>query len=85
VDAGRRDRCGGVKIGAVEPRCLVPALLERVERESCRFFCPGLADEFVRCEALERLEPFGEVVGGNEVGQMAAQLVMGFVSARPCT
>src|ERR1051325_11034379 len=58
-------------------------LLERVKGESVRLCCPGLADEFVGGEAFEGLEPPGEVVGGNEVCQMAAELVVGFIMETP--
>jgi hypothetical protein len=36
--------------------------MERIERESLGFFCPGLADRFVRCETFEGLEALGEVL-----------------------
>ena len=38
-----------------------------------------LADVFVGRQAFQGLEPAGEVVGRDEVGEMAAQLVVGFV------
>ena len=51
-------------------------LLERIEPEGFRFFCPLLADELVRREALEGLEPAAKVVGGDEVGEAQAELVV---------
>src|SRR5260370_41387918 len=50
-----------------------------IEDESTRLFCPCLADVFVGCQALQGLEPASKVVGGDEVGEVAAQLVVGFI------
>ena len=50
--------------------------MERIEGESCWLFRPDLADVHVTREGLEA---FGEVVGGNEVGEMAAKLIVGLV------
>jgi hypothetical protein len=38
-----------------------------IESKSIGIVLPGFADVLVGCEALEGLEPFGEVVGGDEV------------------
>ena len=38
-------------------------LLERIDREAFGIGSPGFANELVRGEALERLEPPTEVVG----------------------
>ena len=46
--------------------------MDWVEDESIRLRCPCLADVFVRCEASEGLEPAAEVVGRDEVGEVAA-------------
>ena len=54
-------------------------MLERIEGEAVRLHCPELADVRVRRETFERLEALGEVVGGNEVPEVASKLVMGFV------
>ena len=40
--------------------------------------CPELADVLVGRETLEGLEALGEVVGCDEVGEMASKLIMGF-------
>lgn len=48
----------------------------RVEPESFWLGCPCFADVFVWREAPKRLEAPGEVVGRDEVGQMASQLVV---------
>jgi hypothetical protein len=40
---------------------------------------PGFADGFIWGEALERLEPAAEVVGGDEVGEVLAQLFVALV------
>ena len=46
--------------------------MERVEVESFGLFCPGFADELVGREAFEGLEPSGEVVGVDEVCEVAS-------------
>ena len=38
----------------------------------CGSFCPGLANELVRREAFESLEPFGKIVSAYEVREMTA-------------
>ena len=38
--------------------------------------CPSFADERVGREALQGLEPTSEVVGGHEVSEMRAQLIV---------
>ena len=55
-------------------------LLERVDFESMALGSPGIADEFVWGEASEGFEASGEVVGLDEVMQMGAQLLVGFVA-----
>ena len=47
-----------------------------IEYESVWFVSPAFADEFVRCEALECLEPSSEVVGVDEVTEMLPELVV---------
>lgn len=44
---------------------------------------PCLADELVGGDALERIEPAAEVVGGNDVGEMLAELVVALVVEAP--
>ena len=51
------------------------------ELESFGFDCPLLADELVGREALEGFEPASEIVGVEEVGEVAAQLVVVLVVA----
>ena len=53
--------------------------MERVERESFWLGCPGFADCFVGREAFEGLQLSAEVIGLDEVGEVPAELVMGFV------
>ena len=48
--------------------------MDRIEPEAFRFFCPLFADELVRREPLEGLEPAAEVVGGNEVIKVLSEL-----------
>ena len=54
-------------------------MLERLESEAVSFLRPELADVLVGPEVFERLETLGEVVGGDEIGEMVAKLVAGFV------
>lgn len=54
-------------------------MLQRIEGESVRFLCSELADVLVGREAFESLEASGEVVGRDEVGEMASKLIVGFV------
>src|SRR3954453_2197166 len=58
------------------PRCLVPAFGGAGRAEPFRLECPSFADELVGREALQGLEPAPEVVGGDEVSQVRAQLVV---------
>src|ERR1019366_5997439 len=53
--------------------------MERIERESFGLFCPELADIFVRREPLEGLQALGEIVGTDEVSEMAAKLVVSLI------
>ena len=41
--------------------------------------CPCFADEFVGREAFERLQTTGEVVGGDEVPEVASELIVALV------
>src|SRR3990167_67675 len=50
-----------------------------IESESIGLFRPGLTDVLVGGKAQEGLEPTGEVVGHDEVDEMAAQLLVGLV------
>lgn len=47
--------------------------------EPGRLVSPGFADGFVRCEAAQGFQTTGEVVGGDEVGEMLTQLIVAFV------
>lgn len=53
--------------------------MERVEGESVRLFCPGLADKLVEREAFERVEPAGEIVSCDEVCELGPQLIVRLV------
>src|SRR6266852_2141592 len=50
-----------------------------IEGEPIRLFCSRLADVFVWVEALQGLQPTSKVVGRYGVGEVAAQLLVGFV------
>jgi hypothetical protein len=50
-----------------------------IEPESFGLFCPAFADVFVRCEAFEGLEATTEVVGGDEVSEVLAKLIMALI------
>ena len=54
-------------------------MLERVDSEPFGLIRPGLADELVGREAFEGLETACEVVGCDEVGEVAAQRVVAVV------
>jgi hypothetical protein len=41
-------------------------VVDRIEPELIRVFCPAFADEFVRGQTSQRFEALGEVVGGQE-------------------
>lgn len=43
---------------------------------SLRLLCPCLADELVGRKAFQGLEPAGEVVGDDEVGEVLLKLVV---------
>ncbi|MBB4233063.1 hypothetical protein GGD56_006966 [Rhizobium mongolense] len=58
-------------------------LVERIEGEAFGLPRPCLADEFVRGEALKGLESAAEVVGGDKVGKMLAELFVVVVVAAP--
>ncbi len=58
-------------------------MLERIEGESFWLGSPGLADEFVWCEAFEGLQSLGEVIGLDEVGEMAAELLVVVIVKSP--
>jgi hypothetical protein len=47
--------------------------MDWLELESFGLDCPLLADELVGREAFEGFEPSSEIVGGEEVGEVAAQ------------
>ena len=53
--------------------------MDRIEPESFRLFCPDVAGVFVGREPFEGLEAPGEVVGGDEVAEVAAELVVAVV------
>jgi len=58
--------------------------MDRINPESFWIVCPCFADGFVGREALERRETLGEVIGGDEVGEVSAQLVVAFVMEAFC-
>src|SRR5271170_202482 len=50
--------------------------MDRIENKSIGFLLPAFADELVGCEATESLQTFGEVVSGDEVGEVCSELLM---------
>ena len=58
-------------------------MLERIDGEAFGAANPGFANELVGGEPLESLEPAAEVIGGDEVGEMLAELVMALVVEAP--
>ncbi len=54
-------------------------MVEWIEPELTRVFCPAFADVFVRCEAPQGFQPLGEVVGRQESGEVLAKLVVAVV------
>jgi hypothetical protein len=57
--------------------------VERVEGEALGLFCPGATDRFVGRQTTESLQPSGEVVGCNEVGQVLPKLGVALVVISP--
>jgi hypothetical protein len=55
-------------------------LTDGIERELLGRDCPSVADELAWGEAIEGLEPTGVVVGVDEVGEIAFDLVMRVVA-----
>lgn len=51
-----------------------------IEFESLGFFCPNGADVLVGCKSSEGLEPSSEVIGVDEVGEVLAEVLVGFVT-----
>jgi hypothetical protein len=47
--------------------------------EAHRLSSPDLANVFVRGSALQHLEALGEIVGGQKVGEVLAQLLVSVV------
>src|ERR1700730_15667045 len=68
-------RWGRIGILVVQSR----HFLERANCESLRLRSPGFADELIRGEASEGLKASGKVVGFDEVAQISAQFIVGFV------
>ena len=44
--------------------------MDRIEDEPVWIRSPDFGDVFVGCEAAERLEPAGGVIGSHEVGEV---------------
>ena len=54
-------------------------MLERVKFESFWLRSPAFGDVFVRCEALEGLQPPSVVVGIDEVGKVGLELLVSII------
>jgi hypothetical protein len=50
--------------------------MDWIEAEPFGLVCPDFADELIGCETFEGLEPAAEIVCGDKVGQMLAELVV---------
>src|SRR5918993_5905184 len=57
--------------------------MDRVEREPFRLGYPCFADEFVGGEATQALQPATEVVGADEVLEVAPELLVAVVMVTP--
>ena len=53
--------------------------MDRVDNESVWLGCPGFTDEFVSRETFEGLQAPSEVVGGDEIREVAAEMIMALV------
>ena len=53
--------------------------MDWIESKSLGFLLPASADEFIGSEVSESLQSFGEVVGSDEVAEVASQLLMAVV------
>ena len=53
----------------------------QIELESFRLGSPAFADELIRREAFERLEPSRIIVGVDDVTEVSAQLIMTVIVA----
>jgi hypothetical protein len=54
-------------------------MVKRIEPESLRLDAPYFANGRVGCEAIQGLEPSGEVAGAHEVSHMLPKLVIAVV------
>ena len=54
-------------------------MVEWIEPELLRVFCPAFADVFVRREPSQGFQPLGEVIGRQEIGEMIAKLIVIFI------
>ena len=63
------------------PKIIVQSqlVMEWIEPELIRVFCPAFADVFVRREASKGSQPLGEVVGGEESGEVVSKLIVAVV------
>lgn len=57
--------------------------MDRIQPEAVRLVRPGSANGFVGCEAAQGLEASGEVVGVQEDGEVAFELLVGLVVVAP--
>jgi hypothetical protein len=48
----------------------------RVGSEPVRLICPHFADGFAEAQTLQGLQSSGEVVGGQQVGELRAKLAV---------
>jgi hypothetical protein len=51
-------------------------VVDRIEPELIRVFCPAFADVFVGREPSQGFEPLCEIIGGQKSGEIAAELIV---------
>ena len=54
-------------------------MVEWIEPELTRVFCPAFADVFVGREAAEGFQPLPEVIGSQESGEVFLQLIVAVI------
>ena len=58
-------------------------MVEWIEPELIRVFCPAFADVFVGREPTEGFQPLGEVIGREESAEVVSKLVVAAIMVAP--